>query len=201
MIAVTLNGRSIQARSGQSILDVARTHGIAIPTLCHLPHRRPRAVCRMCMVEIVGEEALVPACSTVIRPGLEVRTHSARIQRIRRTVMELTLAEHNGLRGHDPVLRDLSERLGVSQARFRLPERDLSRYREIESEYIRLDLSRCVHCDRCIRACGQRRVITRAGFGIQVSMAFDYDVSIEESSCIQCGDCIQACPSGAIARA
>jgi predicted molibdopterin-dependent oxidoreductase YjgC len=200
MITVTINGRTIKARSGQSILDVAKTHGIAIPTLCHLPRRSPRAVCRICMVEIVGEEALAPACSTSIRPGLEVNTHSARVQRIRRTLMELTLAEHNGIRSNDPIIKDLSEQLGVAQARFRLPERDLSRYQEIESEYIKLDLSRCVRCDRCIRACAQRRVITRAGFGIHVSMAFDYDVSIEESSCVQCGDCIQACPSGAISR-
>lgn len=201
MTKITINGMELQARPNQTVLDVMNAHNIFIPTLCHMPKKETRSVCRMCIVEAEGNSSLLSACSTKVTPGMVVKTETERVNKARKVLMGCLLAEHSESGGDDQQIRDLADRLGVIKTRFSLPQKDLSRYKQIESEYIKLDISRCVHCDRCIRACKDRKVITRRGFGIGVTMAFDNDLSIEASSCIQCGDCIQACPAGAITRA
>jgi NADH dehydrogenase/NADH:ubiquinone oxidoreductase subunit G len=196
-----INGIEVQNDDSKTIYELARAAGISIPTLCHLPRRESRAVCRICVVEIAGRPGLVTACSTRASDGMEILTHSETVLRTRRVLMEFILAEHGEFCANDQVIRTLAQTLGVTQSRFSLPARDHSRYRLIESEYIKLDVAKCIHCDRCIRACADRNVITRKGFGNAVTFAFDDDVAIDKSSCIQCGDCVHACPSGAISAA
>lgn len=203
MISLTLNYQQVKAEHNQTILAVARAKGIEIPTLCHLPRHSPRSVCRICVVEIKGVNSLVSACSTKVVAGMEILTHSERVIKARRVMMELILAENKGLReGEDTVVKRLSEEIGVSGSRVRLPVTAFSPSEQLASEYFSIDLSRCIHCDRCIRACETRKVITRTGFGYGVVNTFgDGKSGIEGSNCTYCGDCVAACPAGGINRA
>lgn len=196
-----INGVKVENKGDKTIYELAKSVGIAIPTLCHLPKAEPRAVCRICVVEVAGRPGLVSACSTKAADGMQVLTHSELVLRTRKTIMEFILAEHGEFCENDEMIQSLARSLGVGRPRFALVKQDVSHYKKIESEYIKLDVSKCIHCDRCIRACSDRNVITRKGFGQYVTMAFDNDVSIDQSSCVQCGDCVHACPSGAISAA
>lgn len=196
-----IDGVKVENKGNKTILELAKSVGIQIPTLCYLPKTEARAVCRICVVEVKGRPGLISACSTKASDGMEVLTQSESVLRTRKTIMEFILAEHGEFCENDSTIRALAKSLGVTSTRFEVIKPDLSHYKSIESEYIRLDMNKCIHCDRCIRACSDRNVITRKGFGRYVAMAFDNDVPVDESSCIQCGDCVHACPSGAISVA
>lgn len=195
---LVIDGITVENREDKTIHELAKSVGITVPTLCHLPKKESRAVCRICVVEIAGRPGLVSACSTRASDGMEIRTQSETVLRTRRTLMEFILAEHGEFCDSDAKIQALAGELGVRRSRFSLPEKDHSHYRAIENEYIKLHVEKCIHCDRCIRACADRNVITRKGFGFNVTLAFDNDVAIDDSSCVQCGDCVHACPSGAI---
>ena len=201
MIKLNIDGVNLEAKSGLTILEIAKSNNIYIPTLCHMPKRDTRSVCRICIVEIEGLRGLHTACSVEAKDGMVVQTNNEHVNSTRKTLMEFVMAEHPVFGKTDKKIKELAKYLNVDKPRFSIPEKDVSRFEAISSEYIKLDMSKCVHCDRCVRSCDYRKVITRKGFGIYVSMAFDDDVSIEQSNCVQCGDCIQACPSGAISRA
>jgi formate dehydrogenase major subunit len=94
-ITITVNGQPIEARSGQTVLDVVHDHGIdEIPTLCHSPDLKPIGSCFVCVVELKGRNNLVPACSTKVAPGMELLTRSERVVTSRRTALELLLSNH-----------------------------------------------------------------------------------------------------------
>ena len=93
---LTIDGREVGAREDQTILEVARENGIFIPTLCHLPRAsRLRGACRLCLVEVKGTPRLLPACVTRVAEGMEVTVNSERLQRYRRSILELLFAERN----------------------------------------------------------------------------------------------------------
>src|SRR5487761_2677169 len=90
-----IDGADISARADQTILEVAREHGIAIPTLCHLDGLSDVGACRLCLIEIKGQNRLLPACVARVEEGMEVTTTSERITKHRRTILELLFAERN----------------------------------------------------------------------------------------------------------
>lgn len=202
MINIKINHRSYQAKENQTILEIAKANGIKIPTLCHLPRGKgkdsPRAVCRICVVEITGDRNLQAACSIKATDGMEVYTHSDKVTSVRRVLMEFILAEHGG----DEIVADtevkkLSASLGVHHPRFSLPKNPSPQI--IASEYFNIEPDKCVHCDRCIVACETRQMISRNGFGQDVSVGFGAGgTAIDESDCNHCGDCVSACPAGGI---
>lgn len=195
-VTLEIDERVIAVREGASVLEAAAALNIAIPTLCHLPGHASRPVCRMCVVEIEGRHGLHPACATVAEHGMIVTTNSPEIGQLRRTLMTLVMAEHGQCDNPDCAIDRLAAQLGV------LDEYDESEPVEVNGNpdgYVSVDVSRCIHCDRCIRACEQV-IITRAGRGAGVGMAFGDDQQIEDTPCSLCGDCLAACPSGALGR-
>ncbi len=204
MISLTLNHQNITAKPEQTILEVAKAQGINIPTLCHFARgtgkESPRAVCRICVVEITGVRGLVTACSAKVTDGMEVLTHSPNVVEARKVLMEFMLAENGGGK-EDTVVKALSEELGVESARFSIVDEIEAQPQKLLSEYFNVDPSLCVHCDRCIVACESRQVITRSGFGHEISTTFGDEKGIEASNCNYCGDCISACPAGGITKA
>jgi len=205
MISLTLNHQRIKAKPNQTILDVIKANSVNIPTLCHLPGKssrdRPRAVCRICVVEVKGVNGLVSACSTKATQGMEIFTHSKPVLTTRKVLMEFTLAEHQGLKeGEDSRIRQLADEIGVNSARFRLPVNAASSVNKQASEYFDIDSSRCIHCDRCIVACETRKVISRSGFGYNIVNSFGGEPGLDASNCSYCGDCMAACPAEGIRR-
>ena len=179
LIRVTIDGQTFETAEGRTILQVAREHGIEIPTLCYHEAMEPFAACRLCVVEIEGSRArqLVASCAYPCSDGLVVHTKSEGVLRSRRLTVELLMASA----GHLPIIQNLARQLGVGEARFHLDSND------------------CILCGLCVRACYE---LVGVGAISLANRGMDKKVSppfgINSSACIGCGTCVLVCPTGAI---
>ena len=204
MPRIEANGRAIEAREGETLLEALRRAGIAVPTLCHFEGLPPTGACRLCVVEVEGLPNLVPACSYPATDGLVVSTHSARAVGARKTIVELLLSNHPDdclycARHGTCRLQDLSEDLGVRARRLPGTRRHLPR--DVSSPAIVRDPDKCVLCGRCVRACQEVQGVAAIdlvgrGSGARVDTAFGEGLNV--SSCVNCGQCVMACPTGAL---
>lgn len=202
---LTMDGEMITAQQGQTLLEVAREHGIYIPTLCHMDGLEPMGGCRLCLVELKGSPRPVPACMTEAQDGMVVTTSSDTIVEYRHIIVELLLAERTHtcsvcVENGSCELQTLAARLGVDHVRFdylhQLLPLDASR------ERFALDHNRCMLCTRCVRICdaveGAHTLDVR-GRGVTSRIVADLDRPWGEStSCTDCGKCVQICPTGAL---
>ncbi len=202
---ITINGEAIQAAAGSSILDVAREHGIRIPTLCFLKELSMVGACRLCMVEVKGVPRLLPACATKISEGMQIQTDTARLKRHRKMIIELLFAERNHVcaicvSNGRCELQSLAQLLGVTNTRYRY------RYQPypMDASHPRFvhDPNRCVLCTRCVRVCTEvegARTWNVKQRGIHSELTTDLDTPWGESdSCTSCGKCVHVCPTGAL---
>ncbi len=205
-ISFELNGRSVSARSGQTLLDVATAQGIAVPHLCFKDGLQPAGNCRACMVEIAGERVLAPSCCRQPAAGMQVRTDSPRAIHAQRLVLELLLSDMPtpaapaesapATRGNE--LTQWSAAMGLGRPRF--PAR-AALPPDLSHPAIAVDLSACIQCTRCVRACRDEQVNDVIGLalrGEQAKIVFDFDDAMGASTCVACGECVQACPTGAL---
>ena len=205
VITLHMNDQLVSGKIGQTLLDVARENGIAIPTLCTLEELEPWGGCRLCMVEIAGQAKLQAACLTQAREGMTVRTDSARLLAWRRMIVELLLAERNHTcavcvaSGHCE-LQALAAHLGVDHVRYDYLHPALGM--DVSQERFGLDHNRCILCTRCVRTCaGIEGACTWAvsGRGITSRVTVDLDRPWGKSTtCTDCGKCVQMCPTGAL---
>jgi NADH dehydrogenase/NADH:ubiquinone oxidoreductase subunit G len=206
VVEVTLNGLGVKAKPGTTILEIARANGVEIPTLCHHEELSPIAACRLCVVEIEGSRTLVASCHTPIVSGMVIYTHSPKVLEARRIIIELLLARHPNAcifcnKANMCELRAIAADLDVGALRFRLA----SRYYPIEDDnpYIIRDLTKCVLCRRCVRACrevkrGDIYAVSYRGSDSKVTVGFDEFLNNE--ICRDCDVCISVCPTGALDR-
>jgi predicted molibdopterin-dependent oxidoreductase YjgC len=214
-------GRPVSVPEGTTLLEACRLRGIATPTLCYLENLRPVNVCRVCVVEVEGSRALVPACSRRAESGMVVQTDSERVRLSRRLVLEL-LASSVDL-SLAPALVPYLEHYGVRPARFGAPaagkERDarqaghhealegpgaetVAQPVKIDNDLYVRDYSRCVLCYKCVEACGVEAqntfAIAVAGRGFDARISTEFAVPLTDSACVYCGNCIGVCPTGAL---
>ncbi|HXW06814.1 MAG TPA: bidirectional hydrogenase complex protein HoxU [Vicinamibacterales bacterium] len=201
----TINGKLVSASEDETILDVAREHGIAIPTLCHVPGLSDTGACRLCLVEVTGASRLQPACMTPVVEGMEVTTDSEKLKGYRRLIVELLLAERNHVcsvcvANTHCELQDLAVSMELHHVRF-----------EHQSPLLRMDAShprfavdhnRCVLCTRCVRACDEiegAHTWDVMGRGHESLVITDLNQPWGEAeSCTSCGKCVRICPTGAL---
>jgi bidirectional [NiFe] hydrogenase diaphorase subunit len=202
---LTINGKLVSARDGDTILEVAREAGIAIPTLCHFDGLSEVGACRLCLVEIGGGERLHPACVTRAAEGMDVRTGTERLQGYRRMIVELLFSERNHIcsvcvANGDCELQDLAVTLGVDHVEFDY----LSPTCTVDLSHQRygLDQNRCILCTRCVRVCDEvegAHTWDIAGRGTQARVITDLNQPWGDSAtCTACGKCVMACPTGAL---
>ena len=151
-----IDDKEVSALRGQSILEVARENGIEIPTLCHVDGLGDVGACRMCLVEIKGSSKLLPACSTTIFESMEVSTNTERLQKHRRTILELLFAERNHIcsvcvANGNCELQALGQSQGLTHVR--LPYRNPDLHVDASHERFTIDHNRCILCTRCVRVC------------------------------------------------
>jgi len=202
---LTIDGVQVSAEEGATILAVAEDAGITIPTLCHLEGVYDIGACRLCLVEVAGVAKLLPACTTKISEGMEVRTDSERLRKYRRMTLELLFAERNHVcavcvaNGHCE-LQTLAYSQGMEHVRYDycFPKWG------VDNTHPRfgIDHNRCILCTRCVRVCwhiegaGTKNVSGRGGKSNIIS---DLNQPWGNSeTCTACGKCVMACPTGAL---
>jgi len=205
-IVITINSSQVSGHDGMTIFEVARENGLDIPTLCHSPELTPIGACRICVVEVEGSKTLVGSCHTPITQGMVVHTHSPKVLETRKAIVELLLASHpdNCLvcdEANRCELRKLAADLEVGLPRFK----SRKRYYPIEdvSPYIVRDLSKCILCQRCIRACNEIKkanVFAMAYRGFGSKIVVDLDQPLDKEICRDCDVCISYCPTGALSK-
>ena len=209
-IKLTLDGEVVVAYEGESILEVAEREGKIIPRLCFTPGYRADGNCRACVVEIEGERVLAPSCCRSVKDGMVVSSESDRSRKNQKLILEMLLADmpDEGFKWNDVdgesvhgELSFWSEKLGV-KVREKFKETKRSSVPEDSSHPAMLvNLSACIQCDRCVRACREEQVndvIGVHGRGAATKIIFDVDSTMGASTCVACGECVQACPTGAL---
>jgi NADH dehydrogenase/NADH:ubiquinone oxidoreductase subunit G len=205
-LLVTLNGAQVSGRPGQTILELARENGIEIPTLCHHQDLTPLGVCRLCVVEVEGSRTLVGSCHTPVTEGMVIHTHSPKVLAARKMIVELLLASHCGScfmcdKANICELRQIAADLEVGLPRFQTRKNFYPL--EDVSPYIVRDLTKCIMCRRCVRACREvagHNVFAIAYRGYDAKVVVDFDQPIDKEVCRDCGACITFCPTGALGR-
>jgi formate dehydrogenase major subunit len=201
-VTLTIDEKRVTVPEGTTLWQAACDAGIEIPVLCHDPKLRPVGVCRMCVVEVEGARVMAASCVRVCEEGMRVRTRTEKVERCRRTLTELLLADHPEVCAKEATTAD--DQLDALARRYaaerRFPAGD-GRPRDMSSPVIAVDHQACILCDRCIRACDDIQVndvIGRTGKGYGTRIAFDLDLPMGESTCVSCGECVAACPTGAL---
>ena len=206
-VRVILNGEEASGRDGMTILEVAEQEGVEIPSLCHSPNLRPAGVCRVCVVEVEGTKALVGSCHTPIAEGMIIHTRSAKVLAARRAIVELLLTGHTGSCVTDPNARNcrlhkLASDLEVGPPRFQVRE-PRSYLVEHANPYVQRDLSKCILCRLCTRACSEiaGKDVLGVGYrGSRSKIVVGFDQPLTEEVCRDCGICIDYCPTGALSQ-
>jgi iron-only hydrogenase group A len=206
MINITVNDRQIEAREGETILSALRREGISVPTLCFVEGLQPSGACRMCVVEIEGQNRLVPSCSFPVEPGMRIRTHSSSAIAARKTIIELLLASHPDdclycVRNGGCDLQLLAQDLGVRQRRYR--GAGTPQNMDLSSPAIVREPSKCILCGKCVRVCEEIQGVSAIDFigrGSRARIGTAFDEGLNVSSCINCGQCIKVCPTGALSE-
>ncbi|MCH4178940.1 MAG: [FeFe] hydrogenase, group A [Megasphaera sp.] len=204
-ITFTINGLTVTAPAGSTILEAARSAGIYIPTLCYHPDLVPEGACRLCIVEASGARGLVASCCYPVSEGMVVKTNTTKVREARKMVMELLLANHpkdclacpkNG----DCELQSMASALGVRTRRFDGGEMKIHTIDDSNPCLVR-DQEKCILCGRCIRVCRDIQKMNvysfiKRGFHTMVAPAFEEDLS--RVACTYCGQCASLCPTAAI---
>ncbi len=202
---LTIDGKQVSAEEGATILEVATDAGIKIPTLCHLDGVYDMGACRLCLVEVAGIAKLLPACTTKISEGMDVKTDSDRLRKYRRMTLELLFAERNHVcavcvaNGHCE-LQTLGYSQGMDHVRYDYCTPKWSV--DATHRLFGMDHNRCILCTRCVRVCwhiegaGTKNV---SGRGARATIITDLNQPWGDSdTCTACGKCVMSCPTGAL---
>jgi len=211
-VTLSIDGVSVTVPGGTSVLRAAAEAGTHIPRLCATDSLEPAGACRMCLVEIDGADGRrfkgYPAsCTTVVEPGMQVRTQTPTLQALRRDVMELTLSDHPlecltcAANGHCE-LQSTAGAVGLREVRFGLDGLNhLDAVTDESNPYFTFEPSKCIVCGRCVRACEEQQgsfalTISGRGFGSRVTPG--QGQAFMGSECVSCGACVAACPTATL---
>jgi len=207
ILTLTIDGRQVSGLASETVLQVARENGIAIPTLCFLEGLSATGSCRLCMVELEGSTRLHPACITSIQEGMVVTTQSKRLFNYRRAIVQLLFSERNHIcavciaNGHCE-LQELAREFDIDHIEF--PGRHPALQVDASHSRFVLDHNRCVLCTRCVRVCGEiegAHTWDVKNRGIRSQIVADLDTPWgAATTCTGCGKCVHVCPTGALAE-
>ena len=204
-VTLKINGMTVSAPEGSTILEAARLAHIEIPTLCYLKEINEIGACRVCIVEVKGAKSLVASCVYPVNEGMEVFTNTPKVRESRKKTVELLLSNHRReclscVRSGNCELQQLARELGITDEGYYDGEVTESLYDDSAAHMIR-DNSKCVLCRRCSAVCEKVQGIgvigaNERGFKTYIGQAFN--MGLGETSCVSCGQCIAVCPTGAL---
>jgi NADP-reducing hydrogenase subunit HndD len=205
-INITINGFPIDIEKGKTILEAAKEQGITIPTLCYHKDLCVAGNCRVCVVEVAGQNRLSAACATPIEEGMEILTNSLKVRNSRKHIIELLLSEHNAdctkcYRNGNCELQKLSSEYKIMTQDF-IELVPLKKYSiDTYSPSIIKDDSKCIRCQRCVRTCAELQgvnALTVAHKGDQMKITTFFEKHMRDVVCTNCGQCVNHCPTGAL---
>lgn len=207
MNTLFINGKECEYTDEINILEVARKAGVEIPTFCYRPDLKPFGACRMCVVEVEypnGRVIINSSCTMPPEPGIKVKTNTERVRRIRKTVLELLLSNHDREctlcdKSGYCELQKYSEEYGIKKLKY-AQKRDYKDKDESSFALVR-DPNKCILCGACVQACSQHQGLQVLGFsgrGSKTRVQPMAGMDLAKSECIFCGQCAAVCPTGAI---
>ncbi len=203
MVNLTIDGKAISVPEGTTILEAANRLGIHIPTLCYLKEINEIAACRVCVVEVEGNEKLNAACNTAVEEGMVVHTSTPRVLNARRTNVQLILSQHNVscttcVRAGNCSLQSVAHELNLLDEPF---EKKPFPFRWDKNAPLIRDASKCIQCLRCVNVCDKvqsLKVWSFNGTGRLSQVEVRDGTPFREINCSLCGQCITHCPVGAL---
>jgi len=200
-VELRVDGRTVAVPEGSTLLEACRSLGVDTPTLCWAENLTPVNVCRICVVEVEGSRALVPACSRRAEHGMAVLTDSPRVRLSRKLVLELLGSSVDMSRAE--AFGDYARRYGAQPERFGSAAETVGQPVKVDNELFVRDYARCMLCYKCVEACGTDAqntfAIALAGRGFEARIATEHDGTLPDSACVYCGNCVGVCPTGALA--
>lgn len=203
-VNVIINGKSVKAKQGQTILEVAKENNIYIPTLCFLKEINQPSSCRVCVVEVEGAKNLVTSCSYKIKEGMVIKTNTQKVLNARKMAIELLLSNHNKDCTSCPKnlkceLQKLSNEYLCDSSKF--DGEILNAIYDDSNGTIVRDTSKCILCGKCVAVCSQIQSVnaigkTNRGFNTQIGTSFNKPLI--NTTCVGCGQCTLVCPTGAL---
>ncbi len=204
MIKLKINNIDVTVEKNTTILNAAAENKIKIPTLCHYPDLDINAECRICVVEVEGQNKLLTSCNKVVTEGMNIKTNSPRVLKARKTITELLLANHDANcpacpRSLTCELQDLANKLGIDETRF--PSVLNKTSIDNNNPSIVRNSNRCIKCGRCVEVCKSvqsMNVLKSMNRGQDVEIMPAFGKYLSNENCTFCGQCAAVCPVGAI---
>lgn len=204
MARIIINGKSYQVEDGITILEACNGLGIPIPTLCHDERLEPYAACRLCVVEIKGKGKLETSCSTKVRDGMEIETHSEKVINTRKEILDLLFSNHPNdcltcEKSGDCKLQDYCYEYGVEKGTYTGEKKDYAI--DDSNPFYTYDPNKCILCGKCIRVCSELQGTNAIGLenrGFNTKVSTPFDMGLGTSKCVSCGNCVAVCPVGAL---
>jgi len=209
-VDLTIDGYPVSVPQGTSLMRAAVDAGIQVPKLCATDSLEPFGSCRLCLVEIDGRKGTPASCTTPAEAGMVVHTQTARLQELRKGVMELYISDHpldcltcsaNG----NCELQTQAGVVGLRNVRYGVGAQAGAHHCDLEKDesnpYFTYDPSKCIVCNRCVRACEETQgtfALTISGRGFESRVSAGQDQSFMESDCVSCGACVEACPTATL---
>ena len=206
-VTLEIDGERVTVPAGTSVMRAAALADINIPKLCATDSLEPFGSCRLCLVEIEGRRGYPASCTTPVEPGMVVRTQSSKLQQLRKGVMELYISDHpldcltcpaNG----NCELQDMAGVTGLREVRYGYEgENHLKLKKDESNPYFTFDSSKCIVCNRCVRACEETQgtfALTISGRGFDSRVSAGQNEPFMESECVSCGACVEACPTATL---
>ncbi|UXC36777.1 formate dehydrogenase subunit alpha [Cupriavidus gilardii] len=206
-VTLEIDGVAVTVPAGTSVMRAAVEAGVHVPKLCATDSLEPFGSCRLCLVEIEGRRGYPASCTTPAEPGMKVRTQTGKLAEIRRGVMELYISDHpldcltcptNG----NCELQDMAGAVGLREVRYGDDGAShLDAVKDQSNPYFEYDPSKCIVCNRCVRACEETQgtfALTISGRGFDSRVTAGQGESFMESDCVSCGACVQACPTATL---
>jgi formate dehydrogenase major subunit len=207
LVTLEIDGEEVQVPKGTSLMRAAMDAGIKVPKLCATDSLEPFGSCRLCLVEIEGRKGFPASCTTPAEAGMKVRTQTPKLQDLRKGVMELYISDHpldcltcsaNG----NCELQDVAGVTGLRNVRYGFDGKNhLDSAKDESNPYFTYDASKCIVCNRCVRACEETQgtfALTIQGRGFESRVSPGQNEPFMESECVSCGACVEACPTATL---
>lgn len=203
MVNITIDNHTIAVPSGTTIMEAAASIHIPIPKLCYLKDINEIGACRVCVVEIEGQDHLVTSCNNVVEEGMTIYTNSPKVRRNRKHTVEMILSQHDAqcatcVRSGNCTLQTVANDLNIVDS----PYKKEICIEEWDTRYpLVRDASKCVKCMRCIQVCDKiqgMHIWDVSGTGARTTVGVSENRDIKTADCALCGQCITHCPTGAL---